>query len=81
MMGEDRKVAALREAVEIYSPTGREDEMAKYLLELLSGMGGEAPFIDGGAGGNVVAIKGSGPPHPLAACPHGHRAWIHGCGT
>lgn len=59
MIGDDRKVAALREAVGIYSPTGREGEMAKYLFELLSGMG-ESPLVDGA--GNVVAVKGSGPP-------------------
>jgi len=59
MINYDGKIKALREALEIYSPTGHENEMGKYLLDLLSSMGA-SPYMDGA--GNVIATRGSGSP-------------------
>ncbi|MGC8596901.1 MAG: M20/M25/M40 family metallo-hydrolase [Thermocladium sp.] len=59
MIADDKKIKALREALEIYSPTDHEDEMGKFMLDLLSSMG-ESPYRDDA--GNVIAIRGSGPP-------------------
>ncbi|MCD6275607.1 MAG: [LysW]-lysine hydrolase [Thermoplasmata archaeon] len=54
MISDDEKVEFLRELVSIYSPTGHEDSVARFIVDSFESFGVEA-YID--AVGNVVAEK------------------------
>lgn len=53
------KIKMLMEALSIYSPTGNEHEMAKFLNEFITSQGIKSWIDDVG---NVIAIRGSGKP-------------------
>ena len=59
MFSDEARLKLLMEALNIYSPTGGEHELAEFLSELLIMNGFEARIDDVG---NVIAIRGSGEP-------------------
>ena len=72
MLNDEEKIQFLREIVEIYSPTGKEEGIARFLVESFESFG-VAAYID--SAGNVIAEKrGSGPRILLA----GHMDTVPG---
>ncbi|ADN49612.1 M20/M25/M40 family metallo-hydrolase [Vulcanisaeta distributa] len=59
MFSDEAKLKLLMEALNIYSPTGGEHELAEFLVELMTMNGFEAKIDEVG---NVIAVKGSGEP-------------------
>lgn len=72
MISSEEKVEFLKELVELYSPSGREGEVARFIVESFESFGVEAYIDDVG---NVIAVKeGKGPGILLA----GHMDTVPG---
>ncbi len=72
MLSDEEKIQFLREIVEIYSPTGKEKDIARFLVESFESFG-VAAYID--PAGNVIAEKRGPGPRILLA---GHMDTVPG---
>ena len=67
MMGQEASVELLRRMLEIYSPSGEEEELASFIKETMVKLGFEPVWMD--KAGNVYGAVGTGSP-VILLCGH-----------
>ena len=71
-MSEQAAVRFLTNLLGIYSPSGKEEDAANYLVDEMKNMGFEVGKDDIG---NVIGVVGVGEPSNPSLRSHGHSGW------